>query len=343
MTAKARQRRGGAPGPVLGRTTMEQMSLVEIMSALTERGIDFTGCFDKAVLLQRLVEVSPEATAAEQQPEPEPEQPAVRSRPVAEAPLEPELAEAEAGEEVLQITLAGHCIRMHVRSVMGLAVWAASSVAATRGLELLRRLREQRSAAGEPPPAALELGAGGALPSLLAAVAGHQLLATDGDADVVGLMRRNFALNDLAFDGATGRAEPPQRTCLAPRKLDWMDSSDVDAVLAEWPHGFVLIVAAEVFWNRESASQFVAAVPKLLDVRNAAGLSSAGSATLLVAMSDDLFLDLASHTVAVAAQHGLRLRTQESVSGPSVSTSVYGTVLREDSKVRKRIFCAILH
>ena len=34
----------------------ESMSLVEIMGALTERGVDFMGCFDKTVLLQRLVE-----------------------------------------------------------------------------------------------------------------------------------------------------------------------------------------------------------------------------------------------------------------------------------------------
>ena len=35
---------------------VEQMSLVEVMSALTDRGVDFTGCFDKTLLLQRLVE-----------------------------------------------------------------------------------------------------------------------------------------------------------------------------------------------------------------------------------------------------------------------------------------------
>jgi hypothetical protein len=43
---------------------VEQMSLVEVMGALTERGVDFTGCFDKTLLLQSLVE----AIEAEQRP-----------------------------------------------------------------------------------------------------------------------------------------------------------------------------------------------------------------------------------------------------------------------------------
>ena len=47
---------------------VEQMSLVEVMGALTERGVDFTGCFDKTLLLQKLVEVmqaeAPHAAAA---------------------------------------------------------------------------------------------------------------------------------------------------------------------------------------------------------------------------------------------------------------------------------------
>lgn len=44
--------------------SVEQMSLVEVMGALTERGVDFTGCFDKTLLLQSLVE----AIEAEQRP-----------------------------------------------------------------------------------------------------------------------------------------------------------------------------------------------------------------------------------------------------------------------------------
>ena len=195
---------------------------------------------------------------------------------------------------------------------------------------MLRTLCSQSFAEARPAPAALELGAGGALPSLLAAVAGHQMLATDGDTDVVALMRKNFALNGLVVsDGiiGTGRA-----SALMPRKLDWTDASDVDAVLADWPRGFPLIVAADVFWNCDSMEQFLASVPKLLDIQ----LSS--PPLLLLAMSDDLFLDLTSHVVKAAASYGLQLMKQDSVTGASVATSAYGTVLREDSMATLLVF-----
>ena len=297
----------------------EQMSLVDVLGELTQRGIDFTGIFDKAVLLQSLDDarkadqpLEPEPRA----PEPEPEQRAAPAEP------EPVLPQPELGEELLQLVVAGHCVRMQVRSVMGLAVWAAASAAAERGVEMLRTLSKQRYPS-ESAPVGLELGAGGALPSLLALVEGQQMLATDGDVDVVALMRRNFALN--GHDRVRS---------IAPRQLDWTNTSDVDAVLADWPDGFPLIVAADVFWNRDSMEQFLASIPKLLDKTGRSPPSS-----LLLAMSDDLFLDLATHAVTAAASYGLQLVAQESVTGASVSTSAYGTVLRQDSKATLLTFC----
>eukprot|EP01043_Picozoa_sp_COSAG02_P001089 COSAG02_NODE_22_length_53020_cov_16.223125_26_plen_357_part_00 len=299
----------------------EQMTLVDILGELTQRGIGFAGIFDKAVLLQRL-EDAKTASRKEHQLEPEPE-PEPELEPVPETvEPEPQLAKAEAGEEVLQLVVAGYCVRMQVRSVMGLSVWAAASAAAERGVEMLRGFRKQMPTA-EPAPVALELGAGCALPSLVAALAGQQILATDGDADVVALMRRNFALNGLfASDGisADGRARS-----LAPRRLDWTNPSDLDDVLADWPCGFPLIVAAEVFWNCDSMDEFFVSVPKLLDRAQRCPPPS-----LLLAVSDDLFLDLTTRAVATAASHGMRLVARESVMGPTVSTSAYGTVLREE-------------
>jgi hypothetical protein len=139
---------------------------------------------------------------------------------------------AAEGEEVLQITLAGHTVRMQVRSVMGLSVWAASSAAAERAVVLLETQRAQahwQSSAAIAPPMALELGAGGALPSLLARIAGFQMLATDGDAQVMQLIRRNFALNGFGF------ADAPS---VQPRRLEWSTTGDLDEVCDEWPVRF---------------------------------------------------------------------------------------------------------
>jgi predicted nicotinamide N-methyase len=298
----------------------EQMSLVDIMGELQNRGIDFTGIFDKAVLLQLLVDARvTEKPAPELGPEPEPQLTTLEPEPEPE----PELATPRDGEEVLQIELAGHSVRMQVRSVMGLSIWAAASAAAERAVEMLSTLGNQTPTV-DRAPVALEVGAGGALPSLLAAAAGQQVLATDGDTDVVALVRRNFALNGLNAVGGTSGKESFQP--LAPRKLDWTDTADLDSVLADWPRGFPLIIAADVFWNCDSMEQFLASVPKLLDRTRWCPPPS-----LLLAMSDDLFLDLTRHTITTAALHGLRLVARERVTGPSVATSAYGTVLREDS------------
>ena len=312
----------------------QQTSLVDIIEELQNRRIDFTGIFDKAVLLQRLEDAKAaeqpaeleDAKAAEQSAELEPEQElelaTLASKPEPEP--EPELALPGVGDEVLQLFLAGHSVRMQVKSVMGLSVWAAASVAAERAVEMLSMLVKQTPAV-EPAPAALEVGAGGALPSLLAAVVGLQVLATDGDTEVVALIRRNFALNGLAaLSSTTGKDLFPS---LAPRKLDWTDTANLDAVLADWPRGFPLIIAADVFWNGESMEQFLASIPKLLD-----GSRRCPPSSLLLSMSDDLFLDLTTRAITTAASCGLRLVARESVTGPSVATSAYGTVLREDSK-----------
>ena len=89
----------------------------------------------------------------------------------------------------------------------------------------------------DPPPAGttvLELGCGLALPSVMAARAGADVLATDGATDAVAFAAHVLALNDVLGEVAV---------------VDW--STHGDALVARGP--FDLVLAADVLYTRANA------------------------------------------------------------------------------------------
>ncbi len=133
-----------------------------------------------------------------------------------------------------------------------------------------QRLRESEAAAGRPTPywavpwpsghvlaravaraersldgtRVLELGCGLALPSVAAARAGAQVLATDASPDAVVFAAHDLALNDAVGDTAV---------------LDWRD---VDALAARGP--FALVLAADVLYTRAGVEALLALLPAVL-------------------------------------------------------------------------------
>lgn len=132
-------------------------------------------------------------------------------------------------------------------------------------------LREEEGAAGRPvpwwarlwgsgralaaavsvaPPArgarVLELGCGLALPSVVAALAGGEVLATDGATDAVAFAAHVMALNDVVG------AEVAH--------VDW--STHGDALVARGPWDVVL--ASDVLYTRGNVEAALALVPRLL-------------------------------------------------------------------------------
>ena len=96
---------------------------------------------------------------------------------------------------------------------------------------------ELASAPPQPGARVLELGAGLGLPSVVAARAGADVLATDGASDAVAFTAHNLALNDLG-----GRAA----------QADWAEHGDL--LVEQGP--FDLVLAADVLYtiaNKETA------------------------------------------------------------------------------------------
>jgi hypothetical protein len=210
----------------------ERMSLVEIMGALTERGVDFMGCFDKAVLLQRLVE----SIEAEQGPPPAEPPPVISSKDellgalmdgappqpadllvignayqrrrmeealgralqMEEAPEpEPEPVALPAGlGEHEQVTVANG-LRIVSRSVMGQTIWPSATVLADVVADFLATAAAAVEGGAAQHATGLEIGAGAGLPALAAARAGYDIVATDFDDDVIEILRVNARLNGL--------------------------------------------------------------------------------------------------------------------------------------------------
>jgi len=101
----------------------------------------------------------------------------------------------------------------------------------------------------DDPPAAgttvLELGCGLALPSVMAARAGAQVLATDGHTDAVAFAAHVLALNEVVGEVA---------------HVDW--STHGDALVARGP--FDLVLAADVLYTRANAEAATALFPRLV-------------------------------------------------------------------------------
>jgi predicted nicotinamide N-methyase len=103
-----------------------------------------------------------------------------------------------------------------------------------------------RAVAAEPPPRGarvLELGCGLGLPSVAAARAGAQVLATDGSADAAVFAAHNLALNELE-----GEVLP----------ADWREAAEQ---LASAP--FDLVLAADVLYLRHNVDSLLRLLPRL--------------------------------------------------------------------------------
>jgi predicted nicotinamide N-methyase len=89
----------------------------------------------------------------------------------------------------------------------------------------------------------VELGCGLAVPSLAAARAGAEVLATDGCPEALALVERNAAENGLG---------------VATARVDWEDPDDL---VARGP--FDLILAADVLYERSSVGLLLSLLPRL--------------------------------------------------------------------------------
>jgi predicted nicotinamide N-methyase len=92
----------------------------------------------------------------------------------------------------------------------------------------------------------VELGCGLGLPSLAAARAGAEVLASDGCEEALRLLERNSSLNGLRLETAT---------------VDW---SDPEQLLNRAP--FDLVLAADVLYERSSVAPLLSLLPRLAPV-----------------------------------------------------------------------------
>jgi predicted nicotinamide N-methyase len=89
----------------------------------------------------------------------------------------------------------------------------------------------------------VELGCGLAVPSIAAARAGAEVIATDGDIDALDLVRRNAEANGVRVETAA---------------VDWADPDDL---VERGP--FDLVLAADVLYERPSVALLLDLVPRL--------------------------------------------------------------------------------
>jgi predicted nicotinamide N-methyase len=102
-----------------------------------------------------------------------------------------------------------------------------------------------RELAGEPLAGlrVVELGCGLALPSLAAARAGAEVLATDAEGEALELAARNAELNGVRLETA---------------RVDW---ARAHGLVARRP--FDLVLAADVLYQRQAVAQLMALLPRL--------------------------------------------------------------------------------
>ncbi|MEY2532655.1 MAG: hypothetical protein QOF29_565 [bacterium] len=102
-------------------------------------------------------------------------------------------------------------------------------------------------AAAPPPPGArvLELGCGLGLPSIVAARAGADVLATDGSPDAVAFAAHALALNEVDAQVAV---------------VDWAAEGDALAARGPWD----LVLAADVLYTRANVDVALRLLPRLL-------------------------------------------------------------------------------
>jgi predicted nicotinamide N-methyase len=132
-------------------------------------------------------------------------------------------------------------------------------------------------AAARPAGRVLELGCGLAVPSLVAALSGAEVLATDWSADAVEVLRTNA------------------RRCgarLEARLWDW--SREASGIGAP----FDLVLAADVLYERRNGPQLLAALPRLVAPGGEAWIADPGRATaepFLAAAAGGWLVDRLAH------------------------------------------------
>jgi predicted nicotinamide N-methyase len=116
-------------------------------------------------------------------------------------------------------------------------------------------------AADPPVPGArvLELGCGLALPSIIAARAGADVLATDGSTDAVAFAAHGMALNEVVADVA---------------HASWTEHGD--ALAARGP--FDVVLAADVLYTRANVETALRLLPRLLAPRGVVRIADPGRA-----------------------------------------------------------------
>jgi predicted nicotinamide N-methyase len=92
----------------------------------------------------------------------------------------------------------------------------------------------------------VELGCGLALPSIAAARAGAEALATDADPEAIELLEHNAALNELHVEGAV---------------IDWTAAAAIDRLVGRGP--FDLVLAADVLYERPTVARMLSLLPRL--------------------------------------------------------------------------------
>jgi predicted nicotinamide N-methyase len=92
----------------------------------------------------------------------------------------------------------------------------------------------------------VELGCGLGIPSIAAARGGAEVIATDGDIDALGLVRRNAQANGVEVETAA---------------LDW---ADPDELVDRGP--FDLVLASDVLYERPGVAMLLALLPRLAPV-----------------------------------------------------------------------------
>jgi len=95
----------------------------------------------------------------------------------------------------------------------------------------------------------VELGCGMALPSIAAARAGAQVLATDSDPEAIEMVERNAELNGVTVDGAV---------------VDWTSGPATDALVGRGR--FDLVLAADVLYERPTVARMLTLLPRLAPV-----------------------------------------------------------------------------
>jgi predicted nicotinamide N-methyase len=92
----------------------------------------------------------------------------------------------------------------------------------------------------------VELGCGLAVPSIAAARGGAEVIATDGDIDALGLVRRNAEENDVELETTA---------------VDW---ADPDELVDRGP--FDLVLCSDILYERPSVAMLLKLLPRLAPV-----------------------------------------------------------------------------